>query len=152
MEQGTREDSPTGLTPRKRVWQYVDEWELTQSRSAVLKAWRQRSGSTTSSDTFVTENEPPPAQLEDHGLVDEGRVEGEVVVSPGRDSGPLFGPRGLASGSPVLSLASSASSVSVQVSKPVLHEKASESSIPTLGTLTDRPINVMTQRGSRRAR
>ncbi|EGN95950.1 hypothetical protein SERLA73DRAFT_170393 [Serpula lacrymans var. lacrymans S7.3] len=40
VEQGTREDIPTGLTPRKRVWEVIDKWELTQSRDALMKAWK----------------------------------------------------------------------------------------------------------------
>ncbi|KAI6167000.1 P-loop containing nucleoside triphosphate hydrolase protein [Pisolithus thermaeus] len=41
VDQGTREDVPTGMTPRKRVWEYVDKWELTKNRDALLQSWRQ---------------------------------------------------------------------------------------------------------------
>ncbi|KAI6022678.1 kinesin motor domain-containing protein [Pisolithus marmoratus] len=41
VDQGTREDVPTGMTPRKRVWEYVDKWELTKSRDILLQSWRQ---------------------------------------------------------------------------------------------------------------
>ncbi|KAH9916554.1 hypothetical protein B0H21DRAFT_851329 [Amylocystis lapponica] len=41
VEQGTREDMPTGSTRRKHSWNYVDEWQLTQTREVLLKDWRQ---------------------------------------------------------------------------------------------------------------
>ena len=41
QEQGTREDIPTGTTPRKRAWEYDDDWERTQDRDTVLRDWRQ---------------------------------------------------------------------------------------------------------------
>lgn len=41
QEQGTREDIPTGTTPRKRAWEYDDDWERTQDRDTVLREWRQ---------------------------------------------------------------------------------------------------------------
>ncbi|KAI0302057.1 hypothetical protein BC826DRAFT_495445 [Russula brevipes] len=42
VDQGSREDLPTGSTPRKRVWQYTDNWELTQDRDAVIQGWKRR--------------------------------------------------------------------------------------------------------------
>ncbi|KAG8855775.1 kinesin motor protein cin8 [Serendipita sp. 411] len=39
LEKGTREDVPTGQTPRKRTWEYDDEWERTKNRDAVLREW-----------------------------------------------------------------------------------------------------------------
>lgn len=44
MEQGTRQDPPTGTTPRKRRWQYVEKWERTQSRSELLREFRRGLG------------------------------------------------------------------------------------------------------------
>ncbi|KDQ09272.1 hypothetical protein BOTBODRAFT_191177 [Botryobasidium botryosum FD-172 SS1] len=40
LEDGTREDTPTGQTPRKRAFEYVDSWELTKPRDVVLQLWR----------------------------------------------------------------------------------------------------------------
>jgi len=37
----------SGNTPRKRKWQYNDEWALTKSRDELLKAWNQCKTSTT---------------------------------------------------------------------------------------------------------
>lgn len=42
VESGTRDDTPTGTTPRKRTWDYDDEWERTKSREAVLREWAVR--------------------------------------------------------------------------------------------------------------
>jgi kinesin family protein 11 len=42
MENATREDVPTGSTPRKRVWEYDDDWERTGTREAVLRDWAMR--------------------------------------------------------------------------------------------------------------
>ncbi|KAG8880241.1 kinesin motor protein cin8 [Tulasnella sp. 403] len=40
MVEGTKEDVPTGATPRKRQWEVVDEWEVTEGREEVLRKWR----------------------------------------------------------------------------------------------------------------
>lgn len=39
---GTRDDVPSGSTPRKRKWQYQDEWSLTRSRAELLGDWKQK--------------------------------------------------------------------------------------------------------------
>jgi len=42
---GMTDDTPSGSTPRKRKWQYADEWSLTQNREDLLSNWRrQKSG------------------------------------------------------------------------------------------------------------
>ncbi|KAF8342652.1 P-loop containing nucleoside triphosphate hydrolase protein [Cantharellus anzutake] len=38
--QGTKEETTTGSTPKKRKWGYTDEWEVTKGRGAVLEEWR----------------------------------------------------------------------------------------------------------------
>ncbi len=42
LSKGIKDDSPTGSTPRKRKWQYTDEWTLTRSRDELLNSRRQR--------------------------------------------------------------------------------------------------------------
>jgi kinesin family member 11 len=43
LEGGTREDVPTGTTPpRKRGWEYEEDWERTKSRDEVLREWTVR--------------------------------------------------------------------------------------------------------------
>ncbi|KAG6850995.1 hypothetical protein H0H93_004482 [Arthromyces matolae] len=39
-EHGAQEDRSTGQTPRKRKWNFVDEWSLTKPRDSILKVWR----------------------------------------------------------------------------------------------------------------
>ncbi|THH16360.1 hypothetical protein EW146_g4276 [Bondarzewia mesenterica] len=65
IEQGARDDLPTGKTPRKRVRQYVDRWELTKSRDVILKDWRQRIDCTSESETSLAESIPLPSS---HGV------------------------------------------------------------------------------------
>jgi len=158
VEAGTREDRSTGDTPRKRTWQYQDQWELTKSRDVVLKEWRQRGASARHSETFLAEHLPLPDGDDQEVGTDEGdaamreadeaeEVEEEVLAQ---------------------SIASSASSsltaasvtirqkcfspppipvppVPAPVLKPV-HKRTSsipnKSGLPTLGTLTERPTNI----------
>ncbi|KAK2466898.1 hypothetical protein APHAL10511_001156 [Amanita phalloides] len=48
-EEGTKDD--TGPKPQKRVWEFVGQWDLTKSRSEILKEWRGRAGETEGSMT-----------------------------------------------------------------------------------------------------
>jgi len=166
VEAGTREDKPTGDTPRKRTWKYQDQWELTKSRDMVLKEWRQRGASARHSETFLAEHLPLPDGDDQEAGTDDGdavmgeadeaeEVEGEVLA------------RSIASSS---SSSSTAASVTIRqkcfspppipgppVPAPVLkpvHKRTSsipnKSGLPTLGTLTDRPTNIFG--GRRRVR
>ncbi|KAF9532996.1 P-loop containing nucleoside triphosphate hydrolase protein [Crepidotus variabilis] len=40
LSKGLKEDIPTGSTPKKRKWQYRDEWELTKSREELIDGLR----------------------------------------------------------------------------------------------------------------
>lgn len=51
--QGTHEDIPTGMTPRKRVWEYVDQWEITKSREALLQDYRKQSAFVSDSSNHI---------------------------------------------------------------------------------------------------
>jgi kinesin family protein 11 len=138
------------------VWKYADQWELIQNRDTVLKAWRQRSSLNAGGDTFL--NEYLPLQAEDPEWDDEDEEDVEammvdaVVSLPGQRQPDT--PEVLGRESPVaVSLASSASSTSIPITQPP-NKKTSgmKSGLPTLGTLTDRPINIMTHHPSRRVR
>ncbi|KAL1755911.1 kinesin 2 [Schizophyllum commune] len=59
-EQGTKEDAPTNMTPRKRAWDYEDEWELTKPREELLRDWRAKGMSSVGSETFIAEHVPLP--------------------------------------------------------------------------------------------
>ena len=167
-EQGTKEDAPTGLTPRKRVWQYVDHWELAPSRDMVLKTWRQRGATKASSDVFMNENLPflmdenLPVQSEDTGdEEDEEDVKAMVVdaVVSSQEQQQLEEPGTLTTESLIaVSLASSPSltSLSLPVTQPPSKKMtiAMKSGLPTRGALTDRPTNtnIIANPASRRAR
>ncbi|KAL5533323.1 KIP1 [Sanghuangporus sanghuang] len=45
LEEGTRQNPPTGTTPQKRKWSYVDKWERTQNRSDLLRDYRRQRSS-----------------------------------------------------------------------------------------------------------
>jgi kinesin family protein 11 len=136
-EHGAQPDTPTGTTPRKRVWQYVDQWELTKSRGELLQTWREIEASATASDTFLAQQQPlreVGAEEEEDGdamAVDE-------VMSPLSESG--------SSGeSPAaVSLASSASSIALPPPSQVA--KKGVGSRPRIAPLADM-LNVCTRRG-----
>jgi kinesin family protein 11 len=151
-EQGAREDAPTGTTPRKRVWEYVDRWELTKSRDAILRAWKERGISGAGSEAF------PVGRL--HLPEEELDEDTEMAVDEAKS--PLVEPEVFGSEYPIAaSLASSVSSMaSIPVptshhalAQPLKKGVGKKPSLPTLGTLTDsRTTNVHTTQGSRRAR
>ncbi|KAF9264663.1 kinesin-domain-containing protein [Marasmius fiardii PR-910] len=39
-KEATRQDVPTGSTPRKRNWEYINSWDLTKGRDVLLQEWR----------------------------------------------------------------------------------------------------------------
>lgn len=55
---GVKEVS-SGNTPRKRKWQYSDEWALTKSRDELLQAWKPCPTSTTKIMELKTEDDQP---------------------------------------------------------------------------------------------
>ncbi|RDB21393.1 Kinesin-like protein bimC [Hypsizygus marmoreus] len=145
--QGAQEDTPTAVTPRKRAWDYIDQWTLTQPREVVLRAWRQQGISSVGSETFLAEHLPLPE--DDEGLEDDTETFEllKPVVEP--ENTPVDG---VSDGVSLASSESSTSSIPVPQHRPVSktgmgHKKA----VPSLGTLTD-ARNVYTTRGSRRAR
>ncbi|KAK0228559.1 kinesin 2 [Armillaria fumosa] len=132
-EQGAKEDVPAGSTPRKKAWDYVDHWELTKSRDALLEAWRQNGASSVGSETSLAEHLP---------LSEEDAIMAvdEILSSPLSPVAPA-------------SLVSSASSVSYpSIPQPAMKGNTKYSTKGTgvaTGTLTD-ARNVYTTRGSRR--
>lgn len=155
VQDGMREDMPTGLTPRKRSWNYEDQWELTKSRDVLLKDWRRGGHSQTKSETFLAENLPLPdggeidEEQEDEMVVDSGTPEEvveESITPPPEDLPPQ-----------VRSLSSSASSTLSSIPAPVTagfkkptQGVLSKLGLPSIGTLTERSTNVIVMRGSRR--
>ncbi|KAG2349879.1 kinesin-domain-containing protein [Suillus weaverae] len=147
LDQGTREDIPTGMTPRKRAWEYVDEWELTQSRDAILQSRRQ-------GEPTRHASEPPPSQDPVETLPQQMEVD-----TP--DDAWSDEPQALAPPSPpAVSLSSLTSSTATLTEIPVaplavprmLKKPATlKSGLPTLGALVDRPPNTL-RNPSRRIR
>lgn len=158
IETGTREDNPTGNTPRKRMWQYRDEWELTKSRDVVLREWRKRGVSAKGSETFLAEHLPLPDGDEEEVATDDG----DAVMKEADEADEVeeeFLARSAASS---LSSSSTIASVTIRqkcpppppipappIPAPVLkpaHKRTSsipsKSGLPTMGTLTERPTNI----------
>lgn len=155
VEAGTREDKSTGNTPRKKTWQYQDEWELTKGRDVVLKEWRKRRVSVKNNENFYVDHLPLPdddgeevvISDDDAVMMEAEEVEEEVLAQSVTSS---------------LSSSSTAASVTIRqkyllpppippppVPAPVLkpaHKRGNsvsdKSGLPTLGTLTERPTNI----------
>jgi kinesin family protein 11 len=149
VEQGAQEDVQTGMTPRKSVWQYTDQWDLTKDREAILKGWKERGISNIVGETFTAEPEHEKSGLSAHDRTDTA-LDGPATSPVMSDHPQVFDP----AESPV-SLASSLSSTScmptpipVPRHAQVLKKPSgsNKSGLPTVGTLTDRPINVLMNR------
>ena len=148
VEEGTREDKPTGLTPRKRSRRVVEDLPPTENRDVLVRRFRTRGVSSVGSETFLAEHLPLPEGEEvrlpgEDGMVVDSPVEGVASDEENRfETTPTNSPPSL-----VKSLASSSSSstsASTMDSVPVLPVP----SIPVLkqptklGTLTERSTNV----------
>jgi kinesin family member 11 len=164
VETGTREDEPTGDTPRKKTWKYQDQWELTKSRDVVLKEWRHRGASTEDSETFLAEHLPlPEGDGQEVGTDDDDTVMKEADEETEEVEEEVL-TRSVVSSASSSSTAASvtirqkcvppppipAPPVPAPVLKPV-HKRTSsipnKSGLPTMGTLTERPTNIF---GARR--
>ncbi|KAI0797910.1 P-loop containing nucleoside triphosphate hydrolase protein [Abortiporus biennis] len=171
-DHATKEDMPTGMTPRKRSWDISDRWQLTE-RDAVLKNWRSMSSSSSRSDTFLPTHLPLPEGEEsgtesNNDIISDNEGDFDSQMEDQQDetirlnSPPL--PRSLtsstsssASSSTSLSLASTISNTATttSTSDAALLKRPSriaKSSLPVKGTLTERSTNVLATRGSRRLR
>ncbi|KAL6309249.1 P-loop containing nucleoside triphosphate hydrolase protein [Sparassis latifolia] len=125
--EGMKEDRPSGITPRKRSWSYVDEWQPTKGRDVVLKEWRQRGVTSTGSETFIAEHLPLPEEDSSEGQSSlHVKLLSSSAPSTLSPSPPLLGMKKIADGVPKSKLPS------------------------TMGTLTERSTNVLAARGSRR--
>ncbi|KAG6814360.1 hypothetical protein H0H92_010946 [Tricholoma furcatifolium] len=84
-EHGTQEDKPTGQSPRKRTYEFVDHWNLTKPREAILRTWRREGNSTVGSETFLAEHLPLPeddAVKHEEGDLFESQPEAELENVP----------------------------------------------------------------------
>ncbi|KAF9227911.1 kinesin-domain-containing protein [Gyrodon lividus] len=164
LDHATREDVPTGMTPRKRIWEYVDKWELTKSRDIILRSWEK--GTASANTTPVSAVFSLPEDI--LNVRDQGNEEDEAEDEDNGDVTATISLVALASEAtrpptpPIVSLSSSTSSTAtLPVSQqllplpmpPVLKKTVSmKSGLPTMGALVDRPTNILGPRGSRRVR
>lgn len=155
IEAGTREDKPTGNTPRKKMRQYQDEWELTKSREVVLKEWRKRGVSAKDRGTVLVEHVP----LRDGGGGEVATSDDDAVMGEADGAEEVEEDVLAQSVASTLSSSSTAASVTIRQKclspppipappipapalKPIHKRDGSKSGLPTLGTLTERPTNV----------
>ncbi|KAG6818097.1 hypothetical protein H0H87_000001 [Tephrocybe sp. NHM501043] len=131
-ESGALEDKSTGGTPRKRTWDYVDHWNLTDPRDSILKTWRAQGMSSVGSETFLAEHLPLPEDTGPEAESDASELPLEVELELENVPPPHAAP---ALTLPVTRLAS----------------KSGHRKVSSIDTLTD-TRNVYTTRGSRRAR
>ena len=73
QENGAQDDKPSGLTPRKRSWNYADSWNRTESREQILD--RHRSGKLNDGITTRSHTKSTQENLDDRPLLSERDVE-----------------------------------------------------------------------------
>ena len=170
VEQGGREDLPTGSTPRKRVWQYTDSWELTQDRDAIIQGWKRKAVQSQEDDSDA-ESPPAPALRDVPRLPPSDSLKQvplpSVTVQPENISVPLdpmpppyleADPQQPPTSNHSIQLASSivpTIALPSTGSNPAIKTKlgkAGSEVVPAMGTLTERSTNLIYGRGSRRAR
>jgi hypothetical protein len=171
---------PTGTTPRKRTWDFKDEWALAKSREILLQGRRSRAASRSRSVDLSSDYTPfheEPSHVESSRNHSEAEVEAEseneVLTELEDDTSSQIEDQDqtimMASPPQVQSLASSASSASSSglryappavpsVPPPVVPLKLKrpvhtrKSGLPIKGTLTEKSTNLLNGRPSRRIR
>lgn len=146
VDEGAKEDKPTGLTPRKRSRKVIGDLPPTENRDVLIRRFRSRGVSSVGSETFLAEhlplpqeddtNSPPVGPMVVDSPVDASPSDEENRPEPTPQNTPPF----------VKSLASSSSSTTADATPiaPVLPalKPPSKASIPVIGTLTERSTNV----------
>jgi kinesin family protein 11 len=157
LEKGTREDAPTGTTPRKRVWEYPDQWKLTKPRDEVVREWRNRRGNSTAlpdavqahlSPTKDEDREPEMPAMEISPPDLELAMDVDIKME---DEEPA-----LARSTPSSGTSSSCSSSALQVHKSTgANGFGKVTKVPGFGpynALRERSTNLLPPKGSRRPR
>lgn len=155
LDQGTREDVPTGMTPRKRVWEYADQWELTKSRDAILQSRRRGEPMRHASEPSLSQDPQSPAESLSEGM--------EVELPPSSNPNEYIGElqTSVPPSPATVSLSSSTSSTATLTAVPfvppvvpvpsILKKPATlKSGLPTMGALVDRPPNTIRPRAASR--
>lgn len=65
---GMTKDVPTCKTPKKKVWKYTDQWDLTRSREELLYSWKEKQGLRPSSPISRYSPTEPIIKTEDNEL------------------------------------------------------------------------------------
>ncbi|KAH9946029.1 kinesin-domain-containing protein [Epithele typhae] len=152
VDEGAKEDKPTGYTPRKRSRKIIGDQPPTEHRDVLVRRFRSNGISMVGGETFLAEHVPLP-----EGDEVSSPAETEMVVdSPletlpsDEENRPEFTPEN----SPppaVKSLASSASSSTSIPPLPVIKQPA-KPPVPAMGTLTERSTNVGLRTRTQRTR
>lgn len=171
VDQGSREDLPTGTTPRKRVWQYTDNWELTKERETIVRDWKRRGvrsqdsvsdSETSSSRRRIPREQRSPASLKQVPLpsiasqpenISESELQ-DPLPPPYLEADPEQRPPSnlpLPLAPSVVQPIALPSTVSNPVTKAKIG-KAGSDAAPAMGTLTERSTNLIYSRGTRRLR
>lgn len=172
VDQGSREDLPTGSTPRKRVWQYTDNWELTEDRDTIIQGWKRRAAQSQDdeSDFELSSARRGIPPVVSSGCLGQPHLpsvaaQPEPTLEPSDSLPPPYleadAGQPLTSNLPLpdrpLLLASSVvpmalpSAVSHPTTKTKMGKGGSDIT-PAMGTLTERSTNLIYNRGTRRAR
>ncbi|OCF35784.1 kinesin family member 11 [Kwoniella heveanensis BCC8398] len=126
LSSGIQEDVPTGITPKKKVWNVPTEWQRTGSREAVLANWRRRvEAGEVSMEEAALGVEGEDESEGDHLAQDEEHHERGEIDSVDMD-GPLRGSVRSDTGTQEAMSASSSSSSNIQS-----RESTPISSLPT---------------------
>ncbi|KAF9454509.1 kinesin-domain-containing protein [Macrolepiota fuliginosa MF-IS2] len=161
-EHGARPDMPTGATPQKKAWNYVDHWDLTQSREVLLRKNTAHGSASKRRNAHVAEDVPPFQDEDEEEAESEDVTEklpvGTPVPTPHIPRSPT---PSTSSGStmvtphdsPVSQIPSIAPSAQNSIVEPLpLTKKSTDPSFvpPTAPLVDSRRRNVFTSRTSRR--
>ncbi|PFH54335.1 hypothetical protein AMATHDRAFT_186247 [Amanita thiersii Skay4041] len=136
--EGTKDDVSLGLTPRKQVRKYVDEWELTRPRGEILKAWRKQLLGA-ANGVPSTENQTTSEDDDDESDMIHKRLQSSTpeLTTPSESPGSLT--------------SSLSSTISIPSTIPTTRPLRTKGIKPSITTLLDTK-NVHVTRGSRRMR
>lgn len=140
LERGTYQEIPTGATPKKRKWRYVEKWERTQSRDVLLQGYRASRRASVTSDTSTTGPTLIPAPMA-VPLARQDTIEFPVQSDTDVDGEMISTPTTLNSEMQSSSTTSSEEPFSAQMQKLA-------AKIPKMKTLRERSTNIMLPRAT----
>ncbi|KZT26445.1 kinesin-domain-containing protein [Neolentinus lepideus HHB14362 ss-1] len=146
LQEGTRRDTPTGTSPRKRTWAYQDHWERTKDRQTILKSWRSRNKPQAGNDTFLAEHLPLPGESDKSA--DEASEDDPDVQADSEEQDTV---KILADLPSMSSSTTSTSTASTLTDPPVTKTEVPMDSAIPIG-LAERPSNLPIGRRPRRIR